>query len=208
MVGFKVREISIVTLLWLILAVYFAALKAFDALFLWCILSIIFGSMFWCAVRYKNIMLTCFMGFMFISHAIAPSLFFMQDKSRPYSGWGAVRDFSFDVWDFLGIYSHVVFYIFLTLVFTVLLQKVFYVKKTDDTLLSPIFSDKTAKAQTTGFFADIWAAGKKHVNFGGNARTKLKYGGLIVVDLLNAAVLNTWMYQRGLTMTGEKPNII
>src|ERR1051326_8557210 len=60
------------------------------------ILPSIFGLALLMALKLRSTVLTIFMGFTFISHAIAPAFFFLQKKNYRYSGdWGAVKDFGF-----------------------------------------------------------------------------------------------------------------
>jgi hypothetical protein len=82
------------------------------------ILPSIFGLALLMALKLRSTVLTIFMGFTFISHAIAPAFFFLQKKNYRYSGdWGAVKDFGFGAGELLHIYRPVFLFTAAVLVF-------------------------------------------------------------------------------------------
>jgi hypothetical protein len=115
--------------IWTALAVYYLCLADMDALLLWTILPIPFGAMLLMAFRARHVVLTFFMGAIFLSHAVMPPVFFTERDKATYSGWTAVKDFQFEVLDFLRIYSPVLFYVFTVLVMTLVLREVVSLRK-------------------------------------------------------------------------------
>jgi len=92
----------------------------FEAAKLAMILPPIFGAGLLVAYKQRSMVLTMFMGFTFISHAIAPAFFFLQKRSYSYSGdFGAVKNFGFGAGELLRIYGTVFVFTAAVLLFTI-----------------------------------------------------------------------------------------
>jgi len=84
------------------------------------ILPPIFGTAFVIALRARSVVLSLFMGFTFVSHAIAPPFFFLKRENYSYGGdFGAVKNFSFQAGELLRIYGTVCVFTLAVLLFTI-----------------------------------------------------------------------------------------
>ncbi len=168
---------------WAVLALYYIALSNFEALILWVVLPVIFGWILFVAWRSRHIALTLFMGAVFLSHAILPSLFFANKENYSYSGWSAVKSFNFQLTDFFIIYLQILFYVVGVLLFTLYIRKhVFGVSALTLRLPSRANIPQTKKRKPTG--------------------SKVKYGVFLVLLIIGLSVINQWMFNMGIAMTG------
>lgn len=92
-----------------------------EAMKLAIILPPIFGTVLFLALRSRSMVLSMFMGFTFISHAIAPPFFFLHKTAYSYGGdFGAVKSFNFETAELLKIYGLVFTFTFGVLAFTMI----------------------------------------------------------------------------------------
>jgi hypothetical protein len=104
---------------WTIFLAYFLV-RDRDAMILSLVLTPVLGIFAWAAIRSGHVVLSMFMSLALISHALAPPFFFMRREFYTYGGdFGAVKDFSFGVGEFLKIYLYVLGYLAFTLVFAI-----------------------------------------------------------------------------------------
>src|SRR4030067_1512698 len=111
-------------LMWMYLSIYFYANDA-DAFILFMILPPLLGIILYISIKTKYVVLTMFFSLAFVSHAINPAFFFLNRANYAYDGWGAVKDFSFDLSDFFPIYRDMYLLLIYIFIFTVLLNKLF-----------------------------------------------------------------------------------
>jgi hypothetical protein len=114
---------------------------------------------------------------MFLSHALASPLFFLQEDIFEYSGFSAVRDFDFSLTWYFRVYLYVFLFLYSTL-FSVLLFK-------------KIFSSEIKYLQIDEFSFTI-------------SKNKV-YNVFLFVFLLFLAFLNKWMFDNGIGLTGIEP---
>lgn len=108
---------------WIPLLVHFA-LRDRDALLLSLVLTPILAALLFVAWRSRQLVLSLFMGFALVSHAVAPPFFFMRRQFYTYGGdFGAVKDFQFGVAEFLGIYTWVLLFLAATIALTIILAR-------------------------------------------------------------------------------------
>ncbi len=70
------------------------------------------------SVHSGHLVLSFFMGFALISHAIAPPFFFINRLNYSYAGgFAAVKDFRFGMAEFFGIYAYVAVFLAATVIF-------------------------------------------------------------------------------------------
>ena len=109
---------------WLILLAHFYANDS-DAFVLSLVLTPPLALLLLAAIRFRHTTLSLFLGFALLSHAVAPPFFFIRRESYRYSGgYGAVKDFGFQVGEFLLIYSYLFFLLAAITVFALALRYV------------------------------------------------------------------------------------
>jgi len=119
----KNRGISfIVFLLWVSILIYFLNIDT-EAFVLFLLLPPMFGVLLYFAIRSKHFILTLFFGLTFIANAISPAFLFMNRDDYHYSGFSAIKDFNFDIYEFLSIYGYLYLMLLLILLFTLKLNK-------------------------------------------------------------------------------------
>jgi hypothetical protein len=105
---------------WAVLLVYFWRLDR-EAFILSLALTPPLSALLLISVRSGHLVLSFFIGFALISHAVAPPFFFINRVNYSYGGsFGAVKDFRFGMGEFFGIYSYVLIFLAATVVFAVL----------------------------------------------------------------------------------------
>lgn len=110
--------------MWMFLSIYFYA-NDVDAFILFMILPPLLGIILYISIKTKYVVLTMFFSLSFVSHAINPAFFFLNRANYAYDGWGAVKDFTFDLSEFFPIYRDVYLLLICIFIFTILLNKLF-----------------------------------------------------------------------------------
>lgn len=197
----SVRAVGVFAVLWLGLAGYYVFLNDMDALLLWAILSLLFGAMFFVACRSRHVVLMLFMGAIFLSHAVLPPIFFTQREKFTYSGWTAVKDFDFDVLQFLGMYTPVFLYVSIVLVTTLLFREILFCK---GVLLPFSFEQGRSGGDSDGPIGENTTIVSESRDQGSHTcgRGRHRYRVLLVLIILIAGLTNNWMYSHGIAMTG------
>jgi hypothetical protein len=161
------------------------ALNDSDALLLSLVLTPAVGALLIIAIRSRQLVLSLFMGFALLSHAVAPPFFFMRRQFYTYGGdFGAVKDFQFGVGEFLAIYKWVLIFLAATVAFTVVLSRVL----------------RRSSHQLDGA-VDITAHLSDHV------RTRYARG-LVIFILAVALPVSLFMYSARVGITGLEPTIL
>lgn len=111
-------------LVWMSLAIYFYT-NDVDAFILFMILPPLLGIILYISIKTKYVVLTMFFSLSFVSHAINPAFFFLNRANYAYDGWGAVKDFSFDLSEFIPIYRDMYLLLICIFIFTIVLNKLF-----------------------------------------------------------------------------------
>lgn len=114
----------IIFFVWVSMLIYFYNMDT-EAFVLFLILPPILGWVLYCAIKSGYFVLTGFFGLSFIATAITPAFFFMNKNDYSFSGFNAIKDFNFDIYEFLNIYLYVIFMLLLILIFTISLNKIF-----------------------------------------------------------------------------------
>ena len=106
--------------------------KDVQGLFLFYIFAPIAGVFLYAAIKSKHITLSLFCTFFFVAHAISPAFFFLNKDKYTYSGWAAVKNFNFEMQEFLSIYLWLLGLITCIVVSTLLLSRsrLFYIPRT------------------------------------------------------------------------------
>jgi len=180
-----VRNTALVVLGWLILAGYCYQQQDIDALWLWVSLSLPFGLLLLFAWRSGYVVPLLFAALAFLSHAVQPPLFFIYQRE-----FGAIKDFDFSLERFFSIYQYVLFYVFVTVVATILLNRIVFRRKTQQ--LSPHASIK-------------YPGQRQLLSLGlvrGTLFSQLKFTFLLTALIVPAALLNVWMYNNNVAITG------
>jgi hypothetical protein len=114
----------IVLLLWVSMLIYFFNLDT-EAFVLFLFLPPMIGVLLYFAIREGYFVLSLFFLLAFIGTAITPAYFFIHKDWYKYSGGNAIRDFNFDIYEFLYIYGYLYFMLGLILLFTTILIRIF-----------------------------------------------------------------------------------
>ncbi|MEW6380718.1 MAG: O-antigen polymerase [bacterium] len=93
---------------------------------LFAILSPVSGLFLFIAIREKGITISIFTLFFFLAHGIEPAFFFLDKENYTYYGWGAVKNFNFEVLEFLNIYILVYILMASILIFFIGLRKILF----------------------------------------------------------------------------------
>lgn len=118
------KTIRFIVIGWLILFSYFF-MKDFEALSIYVVLSIILGFYIYVSVKFNHYVLSLFMLFSFITHAISPPFFFINKDKYNYAGWSAVKDFNFEIETFSEMYFYLMLLLFFVLLFSILFKLIF-----------------------------------------------------------------------------------
>lgn len=119
----KNRGVNFIALvLWVSMSIYFFNMDT-EAFVLFLLLPPMIGGLLYFAIRKGYFVLTLFFGLAFFATAITPAFFFMNKDDYSYSGFSAIKDFNFDIYEFLNIYGYLYLMLFLILLFTVILNK-------------------------------------------------------------------------------------
>lgn len=165
--------------------------KDIDAFVLFLIMPPAIGSLLFFAIKGGAVILPLFFFFSFTAVAITPAFFFMNRGDYSYSGFTAIKDFNFDLYEFFTIYSYLFYLLVLILVFTSVLNRVFRVKnaKKSNNKLSKEF--RTNGTEKKGFISLV---GQK------------KYSSYIVVFIVVVLLpLNIFMYTSGIGISTVEP---
>lgn len=109
MLQLKIKKKYLLLILPYIIFFLFFLINDFEAFILYIMLvplSLIFVII---SFKLKSITLIIFTIFFSLAHGLFPAFFFLNKSSYTYSGWRAVKSFSFDIKEFLIIYSLVYF---------------------------------------------------------------------------------------------------
>ncbi len=195
------RAAGLFIVFWAALSGYYLYLGAMDALLLWVILPVVFGAVLFTAWRSGHVVLTFFMVAIFLSHGVLPSIFFTQKERFTRTGWLAVKDFDFDVVQFLNIYLPVMFYVAAVLFGTLFLRRL-KLRRRDpqDSTRRPsrLVPSADEMCPVPLGFGHLGSAG----SIGRSRQGKQGYGILLVLVIMLAALVNNWMYSHGIAMTG------
>jgi hypothetical protein len=112
----------IILLLWVSMLIYFFNMNT-EAFILFLLIPPLIGILLYFAIKTKYIILTLFFGLAFLGTSITPAFFFLNKSDYSYSGFSAIKDFNFDIYEFLQIYGHLYLMLCLILFFTIILNK-------------------------------------------------------------------------------------
>lgn len=110
------------TLIWIIFLVYLG-LQDWTAFWVSLLLTPPFGALLYFAIKSQNTILAIFTGLAFVGHAIGSPFFFLARERYSYSGWGAVKDFNFELSGFFLIYLLVLLAMVSIVGFTIALDR-------------------------------------------------------------------------------------
>ena len=145
------------------------------------------------SIRSGNLALSLFMGLALISHAIAPPFFFMNREAYSYGGgFGAVKDFSFGVREFLGIYAYVLLFLAATVLFGLSMNSRFA---------------RARGAETRPDQPGTDAEKEPHGRLNRTIRTRASLV-LTLFILLVGVPLSLLMYSQRIGMTGIEPTVL
>jgi hypothetical protein len=195
------RTTCLLIVIWTLLAGYYVYMGDWEALLLWVVLPIPFGFMLLYALRSRHIVLSFFMAGIFLSHAVLPSFFFLERENYTFSGWTAVKNFDFNVSHFLQIYTFVFFYVAIVLIVTLVFKQLLFRSPKPDRAPFQRTRGNSAAHQASLGLLEIVRLSLARFS-AANPRTKLGYSLLFAAIILLAAILNNWMYSRGIGMTG------
>jgi len=133
----------------------------------------------------KSFVLHIVIGIAFVTQIVSVPLFVINRDSYAYSGWNAVKDFSFTVSEFVQIYSLIALFLVVVVFCVVFLLKV---------LRLPQFSIGPDMKKSTLPFAP---QRKK--------RRTDSYLILLIVAILLLLPLNLWMFRNGISLVGVEP---
>lgn len=173
---------------WIILLAHF---WGEDAFILSLVLTPPLAALLIMSIRSGNLALSLFMGLALVSHAIAPPFFFMNRDGYSYGGgFGAVKDFNFEVPEFLGIYAYVLLFLTATVLFALSMNSRFARAGEPRLGRLALRDDKGAERRLTRI-----------------ARTR---AGLILALFIVfvGAPLSLWMYSQRIGITGIEPNVL
>jgi len=175
------RGISIAV--WILLEGYYIFRENLEATILWVVLPLIFGPLLYWSWYSKHFVLRFFILLVFLSYCIGVPFFFIGRETFSYSGWGAVKDFDFSLSQFFPIYSQ--FYIFVVMVVcaTLLLQKVLFAENMLDIVKN--------------LSTSILLSRRKR-----DRRSQYVYGVSLLTTVLAASLLNIWMYNHSIGLSG------
>jgi hypothetical protein len=114
---------------WVLSLIYFLAAGAEVFMF-----AVIFppmaATLIYASYKRRFFTLTVFLSFAFVAHAFSPAFFFMNKDEYSYAGFSAIRDFDFNVYEFAEIYANVFLLLILIVMFSILLNRLFFNSKT------------------------------------------------------------------------------
>jgi hypothetical protein len=169
---------------WIPLLIHFA-LNDRDALLLSFVLTPALAALMIIAMRSRQLVLSLFMGFALLSHAVAPPFFFMRRQFYTYGGdFGAVKDFQFGVGEFLGIYKWVWIFLAATVAFTLMLSR----------LMRTPFDQTHGSVELPAGLSD---------------RVRNRYGLWLAIFILGVALpISLFMYAARVGITGLEPTVL
>jgi len=151
----------------------------FDALVLWIVLSITSTSFGILVIKYTNPTFFIFYAIITGVNCITGPKLFIQKFEFKYSGWNAVKDFDFSIFTYLEITSYLMFFLVLMFIYILTISKVFkskYIFKSQNKLKLII----KIKNDTSEYKSDM----------------------LLYLFLGSVCLVNVFMYNRGIGITG------
>jgi len=189
------RKINfIVLLLWASMLIYFFNMDT-EAFVLFLFLPPMIGVLLYFAIRTGYFVLTLFFLLAFIGTAITPAFFFLHKDWYEYSGFNAIRDFNFDIYEFLYIYGYLYFMLILILLFTTILNRIF-IKRSEKRI--NVF---TGKKYVTGINGTSFQSANVISRY-----LSKRYSMYLVLFIIGILIpLNLYMYTNGIGISTVEP---
>lgn len=118
----------------------------------------VFGPIALYGLKSNNKILQIFSLFTFIAHAIGAPFFWLNRNNYSYSGWGAVKNFSFNLPEFFGVYCWVIALFALIVFFTRYFDQANFYKtrSTEDNLYSAVIISRAQPIISHAKFRNIY----------------------------------------------------
>ena len=179
------KAIMSLVILWCSFACFFLYKGAYDSLILWIVLPLMYAPLVYSSWRTHYLVLFLFVLAMAATNALTPAMFFLKKDEYSPAGWNAVNQFDFRVGNYLYINSYLlVFYVFVILSALLISRLLFRTPQYEEVLREP-----RSLAE---------AADKKNPS----KHKSLSYGLLVVFCVVIFALLNGWIFAKGIPLTG------
>src|SRR6266568_1465722 len=188
-------------LLWASFTFFYIYKGAFDSLILWLVLPLMYIPLVYLSLRSKYIILFLFVTLSTVTNAVTPAYFFLNKNEYASSGWNSVNKFEFIVGEYLYINSYLwVFLITVTILALMINKYLFITPKFQKERCNSNYIVKSA--HESNLSDNVLSANtifKKHKQSG---KSLSLYGLLLLVLIIVLSFLNSWMFGRGMSITG------
>lgn len=164
---------------------YLLLLGEFVAVEVWLFVMAVFLSVFLASKLVKSTLLHMVIGIAVITQVISVPIFIVNSDYYTFTGWTAVKDFSFTVFEFVHIYSLVAFFMIVVVCCVAFLMKLFKLPQ-----LPPSQS-------VIGLVGVQERKCSTHY-----------YLFLLIAVVVLVTPLNLWMFSNGISMTGIEPPLL
>lgn len=172
-------------------------LKDIDAFWLFLIIPPVMGLLVYISTKQGGVVLPLFFMVCFPGIAISPAFLFLNRDQFSYSGFNAIGDFDFDIVEFLIIYAHLIFVLFLILFFSGIINRLLHIKINNSETYSAIVRD----------FDIIKSTDVKSLAV--NLSSKKKFTHYTIAYIFSVLIpLNIWMYANGIGISAIEPPVL
>lgn len=176
-----------------IISLGYLVVSDLDAFILFLTLPPIFAWMLYVSIKKNYLVMAVFFSFIFVSQAINPAIFFLSRNDFIESTQWAVRDFKFDLLQFIWAYKEMYLLLIGIFIFTLILNKIFISRR------SRVFTE-TFNHQFRHVSAFIQNVSKNH---NGDARIYTRY--IYLFTTFIAIPLGIFMYINGIGISTVAP---
>lgn len=183
----RIRLAVAALLLFLGISSYLLLIDELVALVAWWFVIAVFSPMLLLSGVINSFSLHIFMGMAFVTQIISVPFFVINRDRYEYSGWNAVKDFSFTIPEFVSIYSLVAFFLVVVVCSVGFLHSVFRLRKfrIEPNLQKPVL-DHAPPQEKKGVRAGFYLI-------------------LLITAVLLLIPLNLWMFRNGISLVGVEP---
>jgi hypothetical protein len=178
---------------WISLLAFFLYTNV-NALIIFFIFSIFFGTIFYSAITKRYVALSIFLMFTFVSQAINAPFFFLNQKRLQSSSQWKLGDFNFDLVDFFITYKGMFFLVILVFIFCKYINMYIFKLKHFHNPRSQRFSSDISLSKESPNLNSL----KKY--------TISKYSIYVFILILCSVVLNIFMYKNGIGIATVSPD--
>lgn len=172
-------------------------LKDIDAFWLFLIIPPVMGLLVYVSTKQGGVVLPLFFMVCFPGIAISPAFLFLNRDQFSYSGFNAIRDFDFDIVEFLIIYAHLIFMLVLILFFAGVINRLLHIKNKNKKVYSANIRGFEVIKSTEVKSPAVNLSGKKKFTY-----YTIAYIFCILIPL------NVWMYANGIGMSATEPPVL